>query len=105
MGCGSTVGGGGGRQPAHAVAAAKSDMDLSRRNRKKERGRLKAGEQPLLDPWSRSGTRESNANTIGTATSTHQIATSGNNNSNNNNNSGNNNNGNSSNIDCNGAER
>lgn len=87
------------------VSAAKSEMDLTnRKNRKKERGRLKAsGEQPLLGSWSRSGTRESNANTIDTATSTHHLAaptTSGNNNN------SNNNNGNSStNNDCNGAER
>ncbi|XP_063702551.1 cyclic nucleotide-gated cation channel alpha-3 [Culicoides brevitarsis] len=87
------------------VSAAKSEMDLTtRKNRKKERGRLKAasGEQPLLGSWSRSGTRESNANTIDTATSTHHLAptTSGNTNNNNSNN------GNSStNNDCNGNER
>uniref|UniRef100_A0A336M3S3 CSON011711 protein n=1 Tax=Culicoides sonorensis TaxID=179676 RepID=A0A336M3S3_CULSO len=86
------------------VSAAKSEMDLTnRKNRKKERGRLKAsGEQPLLGSWSQSGaTRESNANTIDTATSTHHLTaptTSGNNNSNNNGNS-------STNNDCNGAER
>lgn len=84
------------------MSAAKSEMDLSRRNRKKERGRLKPGEQPLLGSWSRSGTRESNTNTIGTATSTHQI-TSGN--SNNNNNLNNNNGNSSTNNDCNGADR
>lgn len=88
------------------VSAAKSEMDLTnRKNRKKERGRLKAasGEQPLLGSWSRSGTRESNANTIDTATSTHHLAptTSGNNNNSNNNNNGNS----STNNDCNGAER
>lgn len=85
------------------VSAAKSEMDLTnRKNRKKERGRLKAsGEQPLLGSWSRSGTRESNANTIDTATSTHHLAptTSGNNNN------GNNNGNSSTNNDCNGAER
>lgn len=102
--CGSTT-----HRPAmHAhVSAAKSEMDLSnRKNRKKERGRLKnSGEQPLLGSWSRSGTRESNTNTIGTATSTHHLATTSGNN-NNNNGSNNNNNGNSSNNnECNGAER
>lgn len=58
------------------VSATASEMDLSRnsKNKRKERGRLKAGEQPLLGSWNRTGGgRCSNANTLGTLTSTNHL--------------------------------
>lgn len=60
------------------VSATASEMDLSRKNRRKERGRLKPGEQPLLDTWNRTGARGSTANTLGTmASSNHLGSTAG----------------------------
>lgn len=55
------------------VSATASEMDLSRKNRRKERGRLKAGEQPLLDSWNRMGARGSTANTLGTNASSNHL--------------------------------
>lgn len=55
------------------VSATASEMDLSRNNKRKERGRLKPGEQPLLGSWNRTGGRESNANTIGTIPSSNHL--------------------------------
>lgn len=55
------------------VSATASEMDLSRKNRRKERGRLKAGEQPLLDSWNRSGGRFSTANTLATNASSNHL--------------------------------
>lgn len=55
------------------VSATASEMDLSRKNRRKERGRLKAGEQPLLDSWNRTGARGSTANTLGTNASSNHL--------------------------------
>lgn len=55
------------------VSATASEMDLSRKNRRKERSRLKAGEQPLLDSWNRTGARGSTANTLGTNTSSNHL--------------------------------
>lgn len=63
------------------VSVTASEMDLSRnnQNKRKERGRLKGGEQPLLGSWNRTGGgRCSNANTIGTLPSTNHL-NSGNN--------------------------
>lgn len=59
------------------VSATASEMDLSRKNRKKDRlsGRLKSGDQPLLGSWNRSGGRGSNANTLGTNASSNHLAT------------------------------
>lgn len=61
---------------AHAhVSATASEMDLTRRNRRmKERGRLKSGDQPLLDSWTRSGTRGSTANTLATNASSNHLS-------------------------------
>lgn len=65
-------------RPIHShVSTTTSEIDLSRKNRKKERAKLKLGEQPLLGSWSRTGTRESNANTIGTTASTNHLTTGG----------------------------
>lgn len=58
------------------VSATASEMDLSRKNRRKERGRLKAGEQPLLDSWNRAGARGSTANTLGTNASSNHLGIS-----------------------------
>lgn len=55
------------------VSATASEMDLSRKNRRKERGRLKTGEQPLLDSWNRMGARGSTANTLGTNASSNHL--------------------------------
>lgn len=55
------------------VSATASEMDLSRKNRRKERGRLKAGEQPLLDSWNRTGARGSTANTLATNASSNHL--------------------------------
>lgn len=55
------------------VSATASEMDLSRKNRRKERGRLKVGEQPLLDSWNRTGARGSTANTLGTNASSNHL--------------------------------
>ncbi|XP_031619654.1 cyclic nucleotide-gated cation channel alpha-3 isoform X2 [Contarinia nasturtii] len=57
------------------VSATASEMDLSRKNRRKERGRLKAGEQPLLDSWNRTGARGSTVNTLGTNASSNHLGT------------------------------
>ncbi|XP_058460629.1 cyclic nucleotide-gated cation channel alpha-3 isoform X3 [Malaya genurostris] len=55
-------------RPLHShVSATTSEMDLSRKDRKRERGKLKAGDQPLLGSWSRTGPRESNAHTMAAA--------------------------------------
>ncbi|XP_055537252.1 cyclic nucleotide-gated cation channel alpha-3 isoform X2 [Wyeomyia smithii] len=55
-------------RPLHShVSATTSEMDLSRKDRKRERSKLKAGDQPLLGSWSRTGPRESNAHTTTTA--------------------------------------
>ncbi|XP_055688768.1 potassium/sodium hyperpolarization-activated cyclic nucleotide-gated channel 3 isoform X2 [Lutzomyia longipalpis] len=59
------------RTPHSHVSATASEMDLSRKTQKKERGRLKPAEQPLLTSWNRTGMRCSNANTIGTMSSNH----------------------------------
>lgn len=61
---------------SHAhVSATASEMDLTRRNRRlKERGRLKAGEQPLLDSWTRSATRGSTGNTLAPNASTNHLS-------------------------------
>lgn len=57
---------------SHAhVSATASEMDLSRKNRRKER--LKAGEQPLLGSWNRTDGRGSNANTLGTNASSNHL--------------------------------
>ena len=62
------------RQTHSHVSATASEMDLSsRKNRRKERGRLKGGEQPLLDSWNRTGGRGSNANTLGTNASSNHL--------------------------------
>jgi cyclic nucleotide gated channel alpha 3 len=66
------------------VSSATSEMDLSTKNRKKEKERLKSSAQPLLGSWSRTGTRGSTANTVDTELSTNHL-TAG--------------------ITCNGAER
>lgn len=66
------------------VSATASEMDLSRKNRRKDnRGRLlKPGEQPLLGSWNRSagGTaRGSHDHTIGgTTASSNHLASGGN---------------------------
>lgn len=53
-------------------------MDLSRKNRRtKERGRLKGGEQPLLDSWNRTGARGSMANTLATNASSNHLSSAG----------------------------
>ncbi|XP_052872535.1 cyclic nucleotide-gated cation channel alpha-3 [Anopheles cruzii] len=53
-------------RPLHShVSATTSEMDLSRKDRKRERSKLKPGDQPLLGSWSRTGPRESNANAMG----------------------------------------
>ncbi|XP_055839287.1 potassium/sodium hyperpolarization-activated cyclic nucleotide-gated channel 1 isoform X2 [Episyrphus balteatus] len=50
------------------VASTASEMDLTRKpQRRKSRGRLKAGEQPLLGSWNRTGMRGSQDNTLGAA--------------------------------------
>ncbi|XP_053688199.1 cyclic nucleotide-gated cation channel alpha-3 [Sabethes cyaneus] len=55
-------------RPLHShVSATTSEMDLSRKDRKRERSKLKASDQPLLGSWSRTGPRESNAHTTTTA--------------------------------------
>ncbi|XP_055321990.1 cyclic nucleotide-gated cation channel alpha-3 isoform X2 [Sitodiplosis mosellana] len=59
------------------VSATASEMDLSRKNRRKERGRLKAGDQPLLDTWNRTGARGSTANTLGTNASSNHLGSTG----------------------------
>lgn len=59
------------------VSATASEMDLSRKNRRKERSRLKAGEQPLLDTWNRTGARGSTANTLGTNASSNHLGSTG----------------------------
>ncbi|XP_035784416.1 cyclic nucleotide-gated channel rod photoreceptor subunit alpha-like isoform X6 [Anopheles albimanus] len=52
-------------RPLHThVSATTSEMDLSRKDRKRERSKLKPGDQPLLGSWSRTGPRESNANVM-----------------------------------------
>jgi cyclic nucleotide gated channel alpha 3 len=56
------------------VSTTTSEMDLSRKNQKKDKNRLKSSEQPLLGSWSRSGTRGSTANTIDTGMSTNHLA-------------------------------
>uniref|UniRef100_A0AAG5DDK6 Cyclic nucleotide-binding domain-containing protein n=1 Tax=Anopheles atroparvus TaxID=41427 RepID=A0AAG5DDK6_ANOAO len=65
-------------RPLHShVSATTSEMDLSRKDRKRERSKLKAGDQPLLGSWSRTGPRESNANAMGpcaTRASTNHLA-------------------------------
>ncbi|KAL9699475.1 hypothetical protein quinque_002916 [Culex quinquefasciatus] len=54
-------------RPLHShVSATTSEMDLSRKDRKRERSKLKSGDQPLLGSWSRTGPRESNAGTTAT---------------------------------------
>lgn len=71
------------------MSATASEMDLSRKNRRKERGRLKGGEQPLLGSWNRTGGgtagaggpggggggggRGSMANTLGTNASSNHL--------------------------------
>ncbi|XP_037046788.1 cyclic nucleotide-gated cation channel alpha-3 isoform X4 [Bradysia coprophila] len=56
------------------VSATASEMDLSRKNRRKSQGRLKSGDQPLLGTWNRpGGGRNSNANTLATNTSTNHL--------------------------------
>lgn len=60
------------------VSATASEMDLSRKNRRtKERGRLKGGEQPLLDSWNRTGARGSMANTLATNASSNHLSSAG----------------------------
>ncbi|XP_058830940.1 cyclic nucleotide-gated cation channel alpha-3 isoform X4 [Topomyia yanbarensis] len=55
-------------RPLHShVSATTSEMDLSRKDRKRERSKLKASDQPLLGSWSRTGPRESNAHTMAAA--------------------------------------
>ncbi|XP_055620069.1 potassium/sodium hyperpolarization-activated cyclic nucleotide-gated channel 1 isoform X3 [Toxorhynchites rutilus septentrionalis] len=55
-------------RPLHShVSATTSEMDLSRKDRKRERSKLKSGDQPLLGSWSRTGPRESNAQTAAAA--------------------------------------
>ncbi|XP_035907924.1 cyclic nucleotide-gated cation channel alpha-3 isoform X8 [Anopheles stephensi] len=65
-------------RPLHShVSATTSEMDLSRKDRKRERSKLKAGDPPLLGTWSRTGPRESNANAMGpcaTRASTNHLA-------------------------------
>ncbi|KFB52920.1 AGAP007008-PA-like protein [Anopheles sinensis] len=65
-------------RPLHShVSATTSEMDLSRKDRKRERSKLKAGDPPLLGSWSRTGPRESNANAMGpcaTRASTNHLA-------------------------------
>ncbi|XP_055606923.1 cyclic nucleotide-gated cation channel alpha-3 [Uranotaenia lowii] len=47
-------------RPLHShVSATTSEMDLSRKDRKRERSKLKPGDQSLLGTWTRSGPRES----------------------------------------------
>ncbi|GAB0098237.1 cyclic nucleotide-gated cation channel [Sergentomyia squamirostris] len=60
------------------VSATASEMDLSRKPQRKERGRLKPVEQPLLTPWNRTGARCSNANTVGTTIPSNHLHNSGN---------------------------
>nr|XP_029725134.1 cyclic nucleotide-gated cation channel alpha-3 [Aedes albopictus] len=58
----------GASRPLHShVSATTSEMDLSRKDRKRERSKLKASDQPLLGSWSRSGPRESAAHTTASA--------------------------------------
>lgn len=67
-------GAGSNRAPHSHVSATASEMDLSRKNRKKERGRLKGGEQPLLGSWNRTDNRHgSMANTLGTNVSSNHL--------------------------------
>ncbi|XP_062543163.1 cyclic nucleotide-gated cation channel beta-1 [Armigeres subalbatus] len=55
-------------RPLHShVSATTSEMDLSRKDRKRERSKLKSSDQPLLGSWSRSGPRESAAHTTASA--------------------------------------
>lgn len=65
------------RTPHSHVSATASELDLSRNNRRKERCRLKGGEQPLLGSWNRTGGRGSNANTLGTNASTNHLSSGG----------------------------
>uniref|UniRef100_A0A2C9GPL5 Uncharacterized protein n=1 Tax=Anopheles arabiensis TaxID=7173 RepID=A0A2C9GPL5_ANOAR len=58
-------------RPLHShVSATTSEMDLSRKDRKRERSKLKAADPPLLGSWSRTGPRESNANAMGPCATT-----------------------------------
>lgn len=57
------------------VSASASEMDLSRKNRRKQKNKLKTSEQPLLESWNRTGARVSNANTLGTIPSTSYLNT------------------------------
>lgn len=69
-------------QPLHShVSATTSEMDLSRKGQKKDRGKLKPGEQPLLGSWNQSAPRETNPTPIGASASTNHLD-SGNNNGN-----------------------
>lgn len=55
------------------VSATASEMDLSRKNRRIECGRLKAGDQSLLGPWNRTGARGSTAITLATMPSSNHL--------------------------------
>lgn len=74
-GVGNSGSGAGANRPPHShVSATASEMDLSRKNRRKERGRLKGGEQPLLGSWNRTDNRHgSMANTLGTNVSSNHL--------------------------------
>ncbi|EAT37837.1 AAEL010216-PA [Aedes aegypti] len=58
----------GASRPLHShVSATTSEMDLSRKDRKRERSKLKSSDQPLLGSWSRTGPRESAAHVTSAA--------------------------------------
>ncbi|XP_021695213.1 cyclic nucleotide-gated cation channel alpha-3 [Aedes aegypti] len=58
----------GASRPLHShVSATTSEMDLSRKDRKRERSKLNSSDQPLLGSWSRTGPRESAAHVTSAA--------------------------------------